>query len=207
VPLSRDRILAAAVALADREGLEVVSMRRLGRELGVQAMSLYNHVPNKAAILDGIVERVLGEIELPQAGDDWEASLRRCALSTHEVLLRHRWACALVMVPGAGPAALLARLRYIEALLRTLREAGFTPAQASYAYHALDSHTLGFTMWQLGHTVPEEAAVADEARRAIATGEYPYLVEHAREHDVESEPGSFEFGLNLIFDGLRRMRA
>jgi AcrR family transcriptional regulator len=206
MPLSREQILIAAVALADREGLEVVSMRRLGRELGVQAMSLYNHVPNKDAILDGMVERVLGEIELPQAGGDWEASLRRCALSTHDTLVRHPWACALVMVPGVGPRALLARLGYIEALLQTLREAGFTPSEASYAYHAIDSHTLGFTMWQLGHTAPAET-VADEALRAIGSGEYPYLVEHAKEHETESDPTAFEFGLDLIFDGLRRMRS
>ena len=206
MPLDRDQILAAAVALADREGLEVVSMRRLGRELGVQAMSLYNHVPNKDAILDGMVERVLAEIELP-AGGEWEAAVRRCSRSMHEALLRHPWACALVMVPGVGPSALLARLRYIEALLRTLREAGFTAREASYAYHAIDSHTVGFTMWQLGHTVPPDAAVAEAALRAIGDGAYPYLQEHAREHEDDSGPTGFEFGLDAIVDRLRQMRA
>jgi len=203
MPLNREQILAAAVALADREGLEVVSMRRLGRELGVQAMSLYNHVPSKDAILDGMIERVLAEIELPEG--EWEVALRRCALSAHEALRRHPWACSLVMVPAVGPAAMASRMRYIEAMLRTLREAGFTPAQASYAYHALDSHTLGFTMWALGHTVPDNSSIADEARQMIAAGDYPYLVEHAQEHERESDPTDFEFGLDLIFDGLRRM--
>jgi hypothetical protein len=128
-------------------------------------------------------------------------------LSAHEALLRHPWACPLVMVPGAGPGALLARLRYIEALLRTLREAGFTAREASYGYHALDSHTLGFTMWQLGHTLPAESEAASSAIAAIETGDYPYLVEHAGEHEHDHDPSDFEFGLDLIFDGLRRMRA
>ena len=203
MPLDRAQILAAAVALADRDGLDAVSMRRLGAELGVQAMSLYNHVPNKDAILDGMIERVLAEIELPEG--DWEPALRRCALSTHDALRRHPWACGLVMVPAVGLAAMAARMHYIEAMLRTLREAGFTPEQASYAYHALDSHTLGFTMWALGHTVPGDAPIAEEARRLIAAGDYPYLVEHAGEHERDSDPTDFEFGLDLIFDGLRRM--
>ncbi|HEV2591309.1 MAG TPA: TetR/AcrR family transcriptional regulator C-terminal domain-containing protein [Gaiellaceae bacterium] len=205
MPLSRDQILAAAVTLADREGLEVVSMRRLGRELGVQAMSLYNHVPSKDAILDGMVERVLAEVELPEPGD-WETSVRRCAVSTHDALLRHPWACALVMVPASGPEALLARLRYIEALLRAFRESGFSARQASYAYHAIDSHALGFTMWQLGHAVPADATVARVAMDAVGGGAYPYVLEHSHEHEVQSGPSSFEYGLDLIFEGLRRMR-
>ena len=206
MPLSRDQILSAAVELADRDGLDAVSMRRLGRELGVEAMSLYNHLPNKDAILDGLVAHVLAEVDLPRAGGEWEAELRRCVLSAHEALRRHPWACGLVMVPAVGIGALAARIGYIEAMLRTLREAGFTPEQASYAYHALDSHTVGFTMWALGHGVPVDAPIADEARSMIATGNYPYLVEHSAVHETESDPTDFEFGLDLIFDGLRRLR-
>ena len=130
--LSRERILAAGLALADADGLDAVSMRRVAGELGVQAMSLYNHVENKDALLDGMLERVLGEADPPQDGGDWQEELRRCAVSLHDALRRHPWACALVMAPAAYPLALAARVRYIEALLRTLRDGGFTAAQA---YH------------------------------------------------------------------------
>jgi len=205
--LSRDRILASAVRLADREGLEAVSMRRLGQALGVKAMSLYKHVANKDAILDGLLEQVLAEVDLPQPGDDWEAELRSAVISMHDALARHPWACGLVMAPASSPNALGARIRYIEALLRTLREAGFTPAQAYYGYHALDSHAVGFTMWELGHAVPDpDKALVERVMRQIESGEYPYLLEHAHQHDTDHPQSSFEFGLELIFDGLRRMR-
>ena len=203
--LSRDRIVAAAVALADAEGLDALSMRRLGQVLGVEAMSLYNHVANKDAILDGMLERVLGEIELPVPGRDWEDELRRCALSAHDALRRHPWACGLVMAPASGVAALEARVRYIDALLGTLRGAGFTAEQAYHAYHALDGHTVGFTMWELGHDVRPDDAVVGEVMRLLEAGAYPHLVEHAGEHDAEHDVTAFEFGLGLIFDGLRRM--
>jgi AcrR family transcriptional regulator len=203
--LSRDRILASAVRLADRDGLEAVTMRRLGQALGVEAMSLYKHVANKDAILDGLLERVLAEVQLPQPGGDWEGELRRAAISLHDALARHPWACGLVMAPASSPNALGARIRYIEALLRTLREAGFTPTQAYYGYHALDSHAVGFTMWELGHAVPDNAVV-EELLRQIESGAYPYLLEHARQHDANHPQTSFEFGLDLIFDGLRRLR-
>jgi len=203
--LSRDRILASAVRLADRDGLEAVTMRRLGQALGVEAMSLYKHVANKDAILDGLLERVLAEVQLPEPGGDWEAELRRAAISLHDALARHPWACGLVMAPASSPNALGARIRYIEALLRTLREAGFTPTQAYYGYHALDSHAVGFTMWELGHAVPDNAVV-EQLMRQIESGAYPYLLEHARQHDADHPRTSFEFGLDLIFDGLRRLR-
>jgi AcrR family transcriptional regulator len=202
--LNRDKILAAAVRLADREGLEAVTMRRLGQGLGVEAMSLYKHVANKHAILDGLLERVLAEVELPLPGD-WEAELRRAAISMHDALARHPWACGLVMAPASSPNALEARIRYIEALLRTLREAGFTATQAYYGYHALDSHAVGFTMWELGHAVPDNAVV-EQLMHQIESGAYPYLLEHARQHDDDHPQSSFEFGLDLIFDGLRRLR-
>jgi hypothetical protein len=110
--------------------------------------------------------------------------------------------------PGDGaassPNALEARIRYIEALLRTLREAGFSPAQAYHGYHALDSHAVGFTMWELGHAVPDNAAV-EQLIRQIESGAFPYLLEHARQHDADHPQSSFEFGLDLIFDRLRRL--
>jgi AcrR family transcriptional regulator len=208
-PLSRERILTAAAKIADREGLDTLSMRRLGHELGVQAMSLYNHVPNKEAILDGLIENVFAEIDLPDPEADWETELRRCALSAHDALRLHPWACALAMLPAVGPASLAARLRYIESLLRTLREAGFSAQNASYAYHALDSHTFGFTMWQLGHSAPPKGAVAEAALTAVSGGDYPYVLEHSVEHENDrgDQPSDFEFGLDLIFAGLSRMHS
>jgi len=203
--LSREKILASAVRLADRDGLDAVTMRRLGQALGVEAMSLYKHVANKDAILDGLLERVLAEVDLPQPGGDWEAELRRAAVSLHDALARHSWACGLVMAPGSSPNALGARIRYIEALLRTLREAGFTPTQAYYGYHALDSHAVGFALWELGHAVPDNAEV-EPILREIESGAYPYLLEHAHQHEIDHPQTSFEFGLDLIFDGLRALR-
>lgn len=202
--LTREQVVAAGLALADAGGLEAVSMRRVAGELGVQAMSLYNHVANKDALLDGMLAHVLSEVALPASGGDWEEELRGCAVSLHDALSRHPWACGLVMAPAAFPAALGARIRYIEALLRTLREAGFTPEQAYHGYHALDGHTVGFTMWELGHGVPDDAVVED-VRREISTGDYPYVLEHAREHEAEHD-SPFMFSLELVFDGLRRMR-
>jgi AcrR family transcriptional regulator len=194
----------AGLALADAHGLQAVSMRRVAGELGVQAMSLYNHVAGKEALLDGMLERILDEVVLPVAGREWETELRDCARSLHSTLRRHPWACGLVMAPATFPSALGARARYIEAILRTLRDAGFTPEQAYHGYHALDGHTVGITMWELGHTVPDESRVA-EVREQITAGDYPFLLEHAHEHEAGHE-SAFEFGLDLVFDGLRRMR-
>jgi AcrR family transcriptional regulator len=204
-PLGPDHILDAAVALADEAGLEALSMRRLGQAVGVEAMSLYNHVENKDAILDRMVERVLSQIELPAPGGDWEEELRRCAVSFHEVLCLHPWACSLVMAPASGPEALAARAGYIEALLRTLRDAGFTPEQAYHAYHAIDGHTVGFTMWELGHTSPWTDAAVEAAMHLVESGDFPYLLEHSQQHELDHDVSGFEFGLDLIFDGLRQL--
>ncbi|MDP8907678.1 MAG: TetR/AcrR family transcriptional regulator C-terminal domain-containing protein, partial [Chloroflexota bacterium] len=138
-PLSRDRVLQAAVALADRSGIDALSMRKLADELGVEAMSLYYHVANKDAILDGIMDVVTSEIELPSDSSDWKTALRQNALSTRDVLLRHPWASGLrVSRRGDGPA----RLRHEEWMLRTLREAGFSKDLTYHAFHTLESHVL-----------------------------------------------------------------
>jgi len=218
-PLSKERVLNAAMALADSDGIEALSMRRLAQELGVEAMSLYNHVANKGEILDGIVDLAVSEIELPSTEDEWEAAIRKCAISAHEAFLRHPWACSLVMSPGSSQIGYSARLRYIEWLLRRLREGGFSAELTYHAYHALDSHVLGFTMWQLGHSAAAKSLgggqdLADLAARFVdelRAGGYPYLAEHAEQHvaaaghDDEDE-GEFEFGLDLILDGLKRAR-
>jgi AcrR family transcriptional regulator len=217
VPLSRERVLQAAIALADQGGIESLTMRKLAAALGVEAMSLYNHVANKGDLVDGIVDVVVGEIELP-AAEDWEVAIREYAISAHEALLRHPWACSLVMSPTTTRAARTQRLRYMEWLLGLLRKAGFSPELTYHAYHALDGHILGFTLWQLGHSagakeLRDGAGVADFAatvlRELQATGDYPYLSEHVEQHITglgDDSAEEFEFGLDLILDGLKRTR-
>jgi AcrR family transcriptional regulator len=208
IPLSRERILQTAVRLADEGGFESLSMRRLGQELGVQAMSLYNHVANKDDLRSGIVELVMEEVELA-SGPEWKEAIRRSAISTHDAFMRHRWACKLMMdVKGVSPA----RLQWMEALLGTLREAGFSADLTHHAYHALDSHITGFTLWQVSmpfETKEELVAMADVFMRQIPADVYPYVIEHAYQHLEPSAPSGgteFEFGLDLILDGLERMR-
>lgn len=203
VPLSRERVLSAAISLADEGGIESLSMRKLAQALGVEAMSLYNHVANKNDILGAIVDLVVGEIELPSAEADWETAIRTCAISAHEILLRHSWVCGLMMSPATVRPA---RLRYMDWILARLSEAGFSPETTYRAYHALDSHVLGFTLWEVGHTVgtidPEFGA--NFLRELPA--EYPYLSEHIEQHLAEpGDEGEFEFGLDLILDGLKRI--
>jgi AcrR family transcriptional regulator len=192
-------------------------MRRLARELGVEAMSLYNHVANKGQILDGIVDLAVSEIELPSTGEEWDVAIRNCAISAHEVFLRHPWACSLAMSPGSTSGARASRLRYIEWLLRRLREAGFSPKLTYHAYHALDSHILGFTLWQLGHSAAARELADGKDFAELAAGfvremraeGYPYLAEHAEQHVAapsDEDEGEFEFGLDLILDGLKRAR-
>ncbi len=208
VPLSRDRVLRAAIALADAGGIESLSMRKLAQALGVEAMSLYYYVAKKDDLLDGIVDLVVSEFELPADGADWKAAIRKSAISAHEVLLRHRWACSLMMSsPGVSPA----RIRYMESLLRCLRQGGFSAELTCHAYHALDSHIVGFTLWEL--TFPadsqELADIAASFLRELPVDEYPYLAEHIEQHLTGSSPdeeGEFEFGLDLILDGLERLR-
>ena len=207
VRLSKDRVVTAAISLADEGGLEALSMRKLAQELGVEAMSVYYHVANKDEILKQILDRVVGEFELPSASGDWRMALRSSAISAHEVLVRHPWACPLMMSPAMiGPA----RLAYMEALLGRLRRAGFSANMTHHAYHALDSHILGFTMWEVGYTtgIRELPDAGAGLQRQISFDDRPYLVEHMGEH---TKPGGgkseFEFGLDLILDGLETLRA
>jgi AcrR family transcriptional regulator len=213
VPLSRERVLDAAIALADEGGIESLTMRKLAKELGVEAMSLYNHVASKGDLVDAIVDRVVGEIELPEsADDDWEAAIRTCAISAHDAFVRHPWACSPAMSPARSITAPAARIRYVEWLLGRLRRGGFSAALTFHAYHALDSHILGFTMWELGHATPSEEsakALMESFFRDFTADDFPNLMEHAAQHrdgPGDEGPNEFEFGLNLILDGLKRAR-
>ena len=204
-------MLHAAVDLADREGIDALSMRRLAKDLGVEAMSLYNHVADKDEILVGMIELVASEVEDPTTagGLDWKAAIRRSAISTHDAFIRHRWSCPLMMKTAA---MIPSRMRWMEALLGTLRGAGFSANLTHHAYHALDSHITGFTLWQVSfpfQTREELVDMAADFMKAIPVDKYPYVIEHAQEHLQEpdpDEPNEFDFGLDLILDGLERMR-
>ena len=205
LPLSRDRILQVAVEITDKEGLGSLTMRKLGHDLDVEAMALYRHVQGKGDILDGIVDLVLGEIDLSPCSENWKASLRASAISAHEALLRHPWTCGLVLSPNLR--AIPSRMLYIESILARLRAAGFSPSAASRGYHAIDSHILGFTLWELGHTIPDDSSgeLLGTFIRQFDYASYPFLGEHLLEHLKESdseEIGDFEFGLDLILDGI-----
>src|SRR3954463_12456004 len=208
MPLSRDRILRTAVELADEQGVEALTMRGLGRQLGFEAMSLYNHVGGKDDLLDGMLDLVLDETEPPSAGDDWVEGVRSSAVSVHHALRRHPWAAGLLM-----SAARLrpSRLRYMDSLLGSLREAGFDADTTFHAYHVLDGHIFGFSLWLTAHeyTDQEASEIAASVGPVIASGEFPHLNEHAQQHFAagpNQEVSAFELGLDLILDGLRRKR-
>ena len=216
-PLTRERVLRAAVELADESGIEALTMRGLGQAVGVEAMSLYNHVANKEAILDGVVEVVIGEVleaveglEPPADPADWKPAARRRILAARDVFLRHRWAPGLLesrkeMPPGA--------LRYFDGLLGLMLGGGFSADLAHHAMHALGSRGLGFTQELFeDEDVPAEQVSMMAEQMA---GEYPNLAEMLKivTHDADTTLGwcddqfEFEFGLDLILDGLERLRA
>ena len=209
-------MLRAAMELADGAGLAALTMRALGDSLGVEAMSLYNHVANKETLLQSIADLVVAEIDLPRQGEKWEPAVRHCALSAHAAFMRHPWACGLVMGPVSSPAVspvVEGRLAYIEALLRCFREGGFSPALSYHAYHSIDGHVLGFTLWEIGHST-SGTLLTDELvqqyMNLLGRGAFPYLTEHAAQHfgglGDGVEQNEFEFGLDLVIDGLKRKR-
>ena len=198
-------MLAAALKLADKHGLEELTMRKLGQALGVEAMSLYNHVAGKDDLLDGLVDIVFSEIELSCEDGDWRAAMRRRAISAREALAGHRWAIGLMESrTSPGPA----NLKHHESVLRCLREAGFSVALTAHAYSALDSYIYGFALQQAGlpfDTGEQAAEAAGSIMQAFASGEYPRLAEIATEHVMKpgySYEREFEFGLDLLLDGL-----
>jgi len=206
--LNRDRVLRAAIALADADGIESLTMRKLGEDLGVEAMSLYHHVANKEDLLNDMIDAVFAEIELP-SGTDWKTAMRKRGISARDVLSRHPWATGLMESRSTpGPAT----LRHHDTVLGTLREAGFSIELAGHAFSALDSYTYGFAMQEtsLPFDTPEQTAeLAQTILAQFPAGEYPHLTELTVEHVLK--PGydygnEFAFGLDLILDGLERSR-
>ena len=206
-PLSRDQVLRAAVALADNSGIGALSMRKLGQVLGVEAMSLYNHVANKSDLLDGMIDIVFSEIGLPAGDSGWKQAMRQRAISAREVLARHRWAIGLMESRRSpGPAT----LRHHDAVLGCLRQAGFPVDLTAHAYSLLDSYIYGFALQEasLPFDTPEKTTqVAQEIFGQFAAGTYPHLTELTIQHVLRPGyhyGGEFEIGLDLILDALER---
>jgi AcrR family transcriptional regulator len=195
------------VSLADADGIESLTMRKLAQALGVEAMSLYHHVANKGDILDGMIDIVFAEIDLPPAGTDWKTAMRERAHSVRAALSRHPWATSLMESRTApGPAT----LRHHDAVIGCLRRAGFSVAMTAHAYSVLDSYIYGFAHQEANlpfDTAEETREVADGIAAQFPAGEYPHLMELTAEHVLL--PGydhgeEFAFGLDLILDGLER---
>ena len=206
-PLSRERVLRTAIELADREGIGALTMRRLAQELGIEAMSLYHYVRSKDDILAGMVDLVTTEIPLPDPAGDWKGAIRRTAIAEFEILAAHPWAASTIL---SVKQASEPRIRYMDWILGTLRQGGFSEDVTDLGYHALESHIMGFTLWVVGMNLGTQEELATTARRFLETfpqEEYPYLVEHIHHH-LKPRPageGSFAFGLDLILDGLERI--
>jgi AcrR family transcriptional regulator len=206
-PLSRERVLRAAIAFADAKGIESLSMRKLGQELGVEAMSLYKHVANKDDMLVGMVDVVFGEIDLPSDGVPWRTAMRQRAFSARAALSRHPWAIGLMesrMRPGP------ANLRHHDSVIGCMREAGFSIEMAIHAYSALDSYIYGFALQEksLPFDTPDGVGEVSEMMLAqFPADEYPYLAETVVEHITKSGweyAHEFDFGLEMILDALER---
>jgi AcrR family transcriptional regulator len=206
-PLNSALVLEAAVALADEGGLEAFSMRGLAQELGVVPMALYKHVVNKDELLDGMVDIVFGEIELPPEHLDWRSAMRRRAISTREALRRHGWAIGMMESRHPGPA----NLRNHNAVMGCLRSAGFSFKMAIHAYSLQDSYIYGFALQErdTGLETPDRAGEAAQRRAAMISEHenYPHLVEIAERLRGSGYDNAVEFlwGLDLILDGLERL--
>jgi AcrR family transcriptional regulator len=203
-PLSRERILRGAVAVADTAGIGALTMRSLAGELGVKPMSLYHYFAGKDKILDGIVDLVFSEIDLPVPGGDWTSQLRLRAVSARRALRRHPWAIGL-MESRANPGP--ATLRHHDATLGTLRAAGFSVAMTAHAYALLDSYTYGFALQEAALPLKPETAAEITGSATQIAGDYPHLAEMATEHILQ--PGydfgtEFDIGLSVILDALTR---
>lgn len=211
-PLSRDQVLQAAITLADEGGVGALSMRKLGQVLGVEAMSLYNHVAGKGDLLDGMIDVVFSEVGLPAADGGWKPAMRERGIAVRSVLGRHPWAIGL-MESRRSPGQ--ATLRHHDAVLGCLRQAGFSIELTAHAYALLDSYIYGFALQEaslpFGAAEEEETAqVTQEIAGRMPAGEYPHLAEFATVHVLQ--PGyqygsEFEIGLDLILDAIERIAA
>ena len=197
--MSRRRVLEAAVRFADREGLGSLTMRRLGAELGVEAMSLYNHVPNKGALLDGMVEVLLGEVEIPPRSKDWEERVRDGYRAFRRLAHEHPNVFPLLV---ERPPETMDGVWLVEEFLQTLREAGFGAEEALHAFRSLSSYTFGYAMAEIrGFALEPDGSRL--GARALSPEEFPNLCELGVRLDRVDHDAEFEFGLDLLLSGLR----
>jgi AcrR family transcriptional regulator len=208
-PLTRDRVLRTAIELADRDGIEALSMRRLGQELGVDAMALYRHIQNKDDLLDGIVEMIVGQIERAGPNADWKTALREQAMAARRVMLRHPWARRVLEERATGGPTFLA---YIESVLATLLDGGFSIDVAHHALHVLGSRIFGFNQDVFEDSAEPDPSPEAAAMLVRALAAYPRITELAGSVSHDGVLGKcdddfeFTFGLDLILDGLERHR-
>ena len=211
MPLSKERVLGAAVALADEGGVDALSMRRLAQELGVVPMALYKHVANKDEMLGGMIDVVVGEIDPPLSGTDWKTAVRQRVLSARSALLRHPWA-SQVIESRTDPTP--AVLKYMDSMVGMFRAGGFSIDLTHHAMHAMGSRLLGFSQELFDDTADAGPEMDPVMLREMANG-YPHITEMvmAITHDDESVVGTgcddqfeFEFALDLMLDGLERLR-
>ena len=208
-PLTRERVLRAAIDLADRGGIDALSMRKLGQELGVEAMALYRHVRDKDDLVAGVVDLIVAEVPRVPAADDWKATLRAQALAARAVMLRHPWARRALEDAGTGgPAALV----YIEWLLATLRDGGFSLELAHHSLHVLGSRVFGFSQDIFEEGDEDPSAEPNPIVTGALADRFPRITELAQAASHEGVLGrcdddvEFAFGLDLILDGLERRR-
>lgn len=201
-PLSRRRVLEEAVRFVDREGLEALTMRKLGAELGVEAMSLYNHVPNKSALLDGMVEVLLGELEVPSENQGWEERIREGYRSFRRLAHEHPNVFPLLV---NRPPETMDGVWLVEEFLRTLGEAGFGKETALHAFRALSSYTFGYAMAEIRGFALEPDGSRLGAHR-LSTEEFPRLSELGSRLEKLDHDAEFEFGLDLILTGLQKYK-
>ena len=206
--LSRARLVEMAMSIADATGIEALSMRRLAHELGVETMSLYHYFRGKNELLGAMLAAVYAEYELPSGEADWRADMRRSAVSAHAALLRHPWAPAL---QGQPTDVSRAQLSWMNALLGRLRSAGFSAEMTHHAYHAIESHIVGFTLWLLPILAVSRSQpdLVERFADAVSQSALPHLIEHVDYHladQRDTDTSEFEFGLDLLLDGLERLR-
>jgi AcrR family transcriptional regulator len=205
--LDRPRIVCAAMDLADERGIEAVTMRELGRKLGVEAASLYNHVAGRGDVLDGMVDVVVAQIDVPSGGVHWREAMRRRAVSARSVFSRHPWAGALI---DSSERSGSSSLSYVDRVLGALLGAGFSPTVAANAFLALDSYIFGFERQRANLSMEDDAGSGEKAQETLAAipqGAYPSLTRVAMQYAAEpfDEDAAFDFGLEMILDGLERI--
>jgi AcrR family transcriptional regulator len=211
-PLSRERVLLAAVALADETGIEALSMRKLAQTLDVVPMALYKHVTNKDELLDGMVDLIMGEIDPPVAGTDWKSAVRQRILSARQALLRHRWASQVIESRAAPTPAVM---DYLDTMIGLFRNGGLSTDLTHHVMHAMGSRILGFSQELFDDTGPPENTEEQAAAMAQMAQRYPYIAEMAiaAAHTDDTVVGSgcddqfeFEFALDILLDGIERLQ-